>query len=752
MHHSKSIKAALIAGIATISIIFGLQTQNTSAVSATDFNAGNIISDAIFYNKDAMTLAEIEAFINSHTVSCDTWGTKAVGSGRYINGVAVPASTTRAAYADMMIAAGNSRYHKPPYICLTNYYENPTTHRTSFDSGAVKETGMLSAAEIIYKAAQTYNINPQVLLVTLKKEYSYVYTDDWPLRDQYNTVMGYGCPDSGPNNTANCSEKYYGFYNQVMNAAWQFNYYKENIKSYNYQPGRTNTIQYTTTTSCGSKQVYIENIATASLYIYTPYTPNAAALAAYPGTATCGSYGNRNFFMFFNEWFGSTQFTPTIVNPAPGDYYITLKSDYEKTIQLSTNSTTNGVSLVNGTRIENALDTFSLIKNSDNTYTIKNLSTNKVLDIPSANAVEGATIQQYDSNGTNAQKWYIYDNGNGSYSIASVVNGNLALAASSDGSLKLSAYTQNAAAQSFRFIAKTQPVADNTYLIRSNIRQNYTVDVYNANTANGTKTWMYDQNNTQAQIFQFDYNSKTGYYTITNPKSGRVLDVASAGTANGTSTQIYDDNSTCAQQWSIEKWSEGELEILSACSGKALDVASAATVAGTKLQIYDRNNTNAQKWHLESIELPTPPVADGLYTITSALKANYVLDVYNAGTKDGTNVWMYDKNGTAAQTFKLQYDYSSETYTITNPLSGKVLDVAAAGTKDGTNVNIWTSNGTCAQRWKITLVTSNQYELSSACSGKLLDVSAAGLAAGTNVHIWTKNNTLAQKWLLAPLN
>lgn len=89
-------------------------------------------------------------------------------------------------------------------------------------------------------------------------------------------------------------------------AAYQFNRYKEKNYEYNYRPGMVNNIYYSPTYSCGAKQVYIENMATVSLYIYTPYTPNDVALQNYPSTSYCGSYGNRNFFMYFSEWFGST--------------------------------------------------------------------------------------------------------------------------------------------------------------------------------------------------------------------------------------------------------------------------------------------------------------------------------------------------------------------------------------------------------------------------------------------------------------
>ena len=53
--------------------------------------------------------------------------------------------------------------------------------------------------------------------------------------------------------------------------------------------------------------MYIQNQATAGLYLYTPYRPNAAALANLYGTGDgCSSYGNRNFWRMFTDWFGST--------------------------------------------------------------------------------------------------------------------------------------------------------------------------------------------------------------------------------------------------------------------------------------------------------------------------------------------------------------------------------------------------------------------------------------------------------------
>ena len=727
-----------------------MSSEKANAVSATDFNAGYIISDEVFYDKNAMSLAEIEAFINSHTVSCDTWGTGAVGSGRYINGRAVDPNTSRADYARQMMAAGYSRYHEPPYICLTNYYENPNTHVTSFDTRAQKLDGMLSAAEIIYKAAQTYGINPQVLLVMLKKEYGPIYTDNWPLRDQYNTVMGYACPDTGPNNTANCNEKYYGFYNQVMDAAWQLNYYKEHINQYSYQPNRINTISYSTSSSCGSKQVYIENIATASLYIYTPYVPNDAALAAYPGEAPCGSYGNRNFFMFFNEWFGSTYSNIKKVDVIAGDFHVATWSDANKTVQpLQTRSVENALTV--GTKNGNDIDTFEIRRNSDGTYTLVNASTGWAVDVPVGVATAGAILQQYPANDTAAQKWYIYQNDNGSYSIASTLNRDLVISRNGDGILELAEYDQSEA-QSFRLVAKQQTeIGSGKYAIASAISNDHVIDIYGGGTSAGTRAQIYNFNRTDAQIFEFRYDATTGWYEIVNPNSGKVLDVANGSTSNGTPIQLWDKNNTCAQKWQIISDGTGKYEIISACSGRALDIYNASPYNYAKLQIYDRNGTNAQKWILKEIEeIPvseeTQVLADGTYVINSALASNYVLDIAWGGTANFTNVWMYANNGTAAQKFEISYDKDTKYYTIKSPYSGRVLDVYNGGRTNGSNVQIYDSNGTCAQQWIINADANGQYEILSACSGLALDVAGGEIKLGTNVQLYSRNGTKSQLW------
>jgi hypothetical protein len=153
----------------------------------------------------------------------------------------------------------------------------------------------------VANVALSCGINPQALLVLMQKEQGLI-TDPAPPQWKYDSATGSGCPDTAP-----CDPSSKGFFNQVYGAAQQFKKYRLNPDSYNYVAGRYNTILYNPNRACGSSSVYIENQATAGLYDYTPYQPNAAALANLGGSGdSCSAYGNRNFWVYFNNWFGPT--------------------------------------------------------------------------------------------------------------------------------------------------------------------------------------------------------------------------------------------------------------------------------------------------------------------------------------------------------------------------------------------------------------------------------------------------------------
>jgi len=306
----------LTAAMATIGLVAGCLTiiapsQSSYAADAANWDPGYIISDAQFYNASSMTVDQIQTFLNTQGKSC-------------VAGTAPCLKDFKQTTADWAADAYCAGY-----------------------AGAANE----SAATILAKVGKACGISPKVLMVTLQKENSLV-TRTQPTSGAYQTAMGYGCPDGAACNTA-----YYGFYNQLYRAARQFKIYAALPGSFSYRAGATNYIQYNPSASCGSSAVYIQNQATASLYNYTPYQPNKAALTNLYGSGdSCSSYGNRNFWAYFTDWFGDPRSTtstppPTVIAlaaPATGTVVVSVDDPLNVRNAPSTSGAIMG-KLTNGT-------------------------------------------------------------------------------------------------------------------------------------------------------------------------------------------------------------------------------------------------------------------------------------------------------------------------------------------------------------------------------------------------------------------
>ncbi len=284
---------------ATLSLIPSL-SQTASAVSASDWVAGNIIDDTVFTDASRLSVNQIQEFLNAKVPHCDTWGTQSSEFG----------GGTRAQY-------GAAQGNPAPFTCLRDYYEVPKTSSgpgipASNYGGAPIPAGAKSAAQLIYDSAQKYQISPAVLLVKLGTESAGPLTsDDWPLKKQFNYAMGAHCPDTGPGGSANCDPNWSGFSLQMDEAAKLLRGYIDGMDQpwWSYKkPYQNNYILWNVVErGCGGSNVYIQNKSTAALYTYTPYQPNAAALNNLYGTGdNCSAYGNRNFWRVYNDWFGSS--------------------------------------------------------------------------------------------------------------------------------------------------------------------------------------------------------------------------------------------------------------------------------------------------------------------------------------------------------------------------------------------------------------------------------------------------------------
>jgi hypothetical protein len=143
---------ALIGGL--VGAISG-PTPAAQAADASQFDAGDIISDALFFDGSAMTTSQVQSFLNDKVSSC-----------------------------------------RSGYTCLKDYRQ-ATESRAAVSGRCSSYTGTSSetAAAIIAKVGAACGISQKALIVLLEKEQSLV-TDTWPSAGQYRSATGYACPDT----------------------------------------------------------------------------------------------------------------------------------------------------------------------------------------------------------------------------------------------------------------------------------------------------------------------------------------------------------------------------------------------------------------------------------------------------------------------------------------------------------------------------------------------------------------------------
>jgi hypothetical protein len=202
---------------------------------------------------------------------------------------------------------------------IQSFLSNRGGYIANYSSYSDRDNANVSAAQIIYEAAQDYGISPKVILATMQKEESLV-TDPSPVGSQINFAMGYGCYDS-----TGCSG-YYGFFNQVAGATWQLRFNFERARGNNswwnssssyacnaatqyysnaLKPG--NYVTFYDDYGTAYNSMTINNAATASFYCYTPH--------AYPGSSAEYYSGSYNFVVAYERWWGSTQLGLAVSSP-----------------------------------------------------------------------------------------------------------------------------------------------------------------------------------------------------------------------------------------------------------------------------------------------------------------------------------------------------------------------------------------------------------------------------------------------------
>ena len=141
---------------------------------------------------------------------------------------------------------------------------------------------------------------------------------------------------------------------------------------------------------------------------------------------------------------------------------------------------------------------------ADGTYTITSAFSGKCVDIASASTANSAQVQQYQCNGTGAQKFAVTNQGQGWYRLINVNSGKA-------------------------------------------------IDIAAASTADGAKVQQYTDNGTGAQRFSIKPGSDATTFVLTNETSGKCLDVADWSTNDSGKIQQWTCGGTVNQAWRFTK-------------------------------------------------------------------------------------------------------------------------------------------------------------------------------------------------------
>ena len=150
------------------------------------------------------------------------------------------------------------------------------------------------------------------------------------------------------------------------------------------------------------------------------------------------------------------------------------------------------------------------------------------------------------------------------------------------------------------------PVKEGKYIVHSSINYKYVWDV----DINSSNLQLWENHGGLNQQFIFKPNLP-GYYTIYCVQNGKALDCAHSSKDNGANAWVYEFNDTSAQHWNIhgEIPEESYFPIIVTCytqidystTKRCIDLKNSNVQNGTNIWLYEENGTNAQVWLLERV-------------------------------------------------------------------------------------------------------------------------------------------------------
>lgn len=409
---------------------------------------------------------------------------------------------------------------------------------------------------------------------------------------------------------------------------------------------------------------------------------------------------------------------------ADGTYNIQSLVNLNYVLDIYGGYTTNGANVQLYRSNDTEAQLFKVTHDSQGYVTFTNVKSGKVLDVYGGTKKNNQNIWQFSSNGSRAQKWIVKPDGNG-YVIISALDSNYVLDLSTGkavNSSNIQLYTYcGSNAQRWKFsklVSKTDKLnslaqsnknvlADGTYVISTALSSNYVLDVYGGYTWNKANVQLFAKNGTDAQAFKVTHDSQ-GYVTFTNVNSGKVLEVAGSRAGNNANVQQYSLDGSRAQKWVVQKNGSGYTIISALDPNFVLDLSGALVMNGRNIGLYQSNGSKAQQWNF-----------------SKHMTDRERCDLFAAQNKD---------------------KIADGVYYIKNKNVNYALDVYGGSLYGGANVQLYSLNRSNAQKWKITHDSKGYVMFQNVGSGMYLTANGSGNSA--NVVQQKQSNGYNQKWII----
>mgnify|MGYP000393579034 FL=1 len=431
---------------------------------------------------------------------------------------------------------------------------------------------------------------------------------------------------------------------------------------------------------------------------------------------------------------------------ADGVYVVSAAADPSKVLDVEGGSLSDGARLqVYGTNMTQAQAFRFDYDEETGFYTITNEGSGKVLDAAGGSTSNGTRVQQYAPNGTLAQRWIVSRDGDG-VKICSAAAPSQVLdltgRSSSDGTKVQLWSSSGGSNQLFRlYSASPEKVSpcddmklDGVFEIVPASQESLRLDVTGASRAHGAGIQLYNDNATFAQLFRLEFSN--GYYRILSVNSGQAVAMSHGSVVPGIQACQEEPSGGDEQLFSASVDDDGDLTFT--CKANSLKLGFLSCTSGQAVV-----GTNSDDSSLVSFKLVkrTDLLKEGLVTVFSSMGDNKVLDVKNGDFSDGANVQLYDGNGTFAQKWNVtKVAGRANSYRFESVCSGKYL------TADGFNVCQRELDDSEVQIWTPRVSERGGVVLENSANDKVLDVAGASTVNGTNVQVYGSNGTDAQRF------